>query len=183
MTGQTFECPFAAHGLDAFGRHQFEQMADRRRKDVLVAFVVVVHFLEPAERLGDVAGDGRFLRNDECFAHLCARAFTPGAANMRRKSFLSNRELEERRQSNSPSLRRRDGQGEVLFEPPMKTNQHQFYDHKRTPRAHRISLSRRSGDGATINHSTLHADAIEIAAAVLGDLSQWLPLLNTIKPL
>jgi hypothetical protein len=26
--------------------------------------------LEPAERLGDVAGDRRFLRNDESFAHL-----------------------------------------------------------------------------------------------------------------
>jgi hypothetical protein len=56
----------------------------------LVAFVKVVHFLETAERLGDVAGDGRFLRDDESFAHFGARAFTPGAANMRRKSFLSN---------------------------------------------------------------------------------------------
>src|ERR1039458_5863727 len=88
--GQMFERPFAARGLDAFGRHDGEQMADRRRKDVMVAFVIVVHFLEPAERLGDVAGDGRFLRDDEGFAHLCARAFTPGAENMRKKSFLSN---------------------------------------------------------------------------------------------
>jgi hypothetical protein len=89
MTGR-FERPFAARGLDAFRRHDGEQMADGRRNDVLVAFVKVVHFLETAERLGDVAGDGRFLRNDESFAHFYARACTPGAANMRRKSFLSN---------------------------------------------------------------------------------------------
>ena len=88
--GQMFERPFAARRLDAFRRHDGEQMADRRRNDVLVAFVKVVHFLESAERLGDVAGDGRFLRNDESFAHFYARACTPGAANMRRKSFLSN---------------------------------------------------------------------------------------------
>src|ERR1035437_4898903 len=72
--GQMFERPFAARGLDAFRRHNGEQMADRRRKDVMVAFVIVVHFREAADSLGDVAG-----------------AFTPGAANMRRKSFLSNR--------------------------------------------------------------------------------------------
>src|ERR1035437_181378 len=89
--GQMFERPFAPHGLDAFRRHDGEQMADRRRKDVMVAFVKVVYLLESAERLGDVAGDGRFLRNDECFAHLCASACTPGAANMRRKNYLSNR--------------------------------------------------------------------------------------------
>ena len=61
---QTFERPLAARGLDAFGRAQFEQMADGRREDVLVALVVIVLFLETAQRLGDVAGDGRFLRND-----------------------------------------------------------------------------------------------------------------------
>ena len=87
---QMLERPFAARGLDAFRRHDGEQMADRRRNDILVAFVEVFHFLESAERLGDVAGDGRFLRDDESFAHLLPRACTPGAANMRRKSFLSN---------------------------------------------------------------------------------------------
>ena len=35
----------------------------------MVALVVVVVLLEAAERLGDVAGDGRFLRNDQGLAH------------------------------------------------------------------------------------------------------------------
>jgi hypothetical protein len=42
---------------------------------------------------------------------LCARAFTPGAANMRRKSFLSNRT----RESNSAkSSHRATGNNEFL---------------------------------------------------------------------
>ena len=71
--GQALERPLAAHGLDALGRDQFEQMADGRREDVLVALEVVVVLLETAQRLGDVAGDGRFLRNDQGLAHMNPR--------------------------------------------------------------------------------------------------------------
>ena len=35
---QAFESPLAARGLDAFRRHDGEQMADRRRKDVAGRF-------------------------------------------------------------------------------------------------------------------------------------------------
>ncbi len=50
-----------------------EQMADGRRKHVIVAFVIVVVLLETAERLGDVAGDRRFLRNDKRLTHSLLR--------------------------------------------------------------------------------------------------------------
>ena len=56
--------PLAALDLELVRHAQLQQMADRRRKHVLVALVVVVLLLEAAQRLGDVAGDGRFLGND-----------------------------------------------------------------------------------------------------------------------
>ena len=66
---QVFESPFALRGLDARRRHDGQQMADRRRDDELVVLEIILMLLKLAERLRDVVGDGRFLRNDECFAH------------------------------------------------------------------------------------------------------------------
>ena len=85
MTGRCVKVHLPRFGLDAFRRHDGEQMADGRRDDILVVLEVIVVLLKLAERLGDVAGDGRFFRDDECFTHLMRRACTPGAANMRRK--------------------------------------------------------------------------------------------------
>ena len=73
MTGRCAKRPFAPRGLHAFGHGQFQQMADRRGKHVMVALVVIVVLLEAAQRLGDVAGHGRFLRNDQCFSHFLNR--------------------------------------------------------------------------------------------------------------
>ncbi len=67
---QTFECPFAARGFDAFGWNDGEQMADGRRDDIFVTLVEIFDFLETAERLGNVAGHRRFFCNDKCLAHL-----------------------------------------------------------------------------------------------------------------
>jgi len=67
---QVRKSPFAALHLELFRHGDGEQMADRRRDDVLVIFVEVRVLLELAERLGDVSGDRRFFRDDECFAHL-----------------------------------------------------------------------------------------------------------------
>ena len=61
---QMRESPLAALDLVAFGHGQFEQMANGRRQDVAVALIIIVLFLETAERLGDVAGDGRFFGYD-----------------------------------------------------------------------------------------------------------------------
>src|ERR1035441_47382 len=47
-------------------------MADGRRDDVIVVLEIVVVFLKLSERLADVAGDGRFLGDDESFAHVAA---------------------------------------------------------------------------------------------------------------
>ena len=67
---QIRERPFAALHLELFGHANREQMADRRRDDVLVILEVVVMFFKLAERLADVAGDGRFFRDDESFSHV-----------------------------------------------------------------------------------------------------------------
>ena len=66
---QMGEGPFAAFDLVLFRNGQLQQMADGRRQHVLVALVVIVLLLETAERLGDIAGDGRFLGNDQRFCH------------------------------------------------------------------------------------------------------------------
>ncbi len=68
--GQVGERPFAALHLELFRHGDGEQMADRRRDDVLVIFVEVRVLLKLAERLGNVPGDRRFFGDDECFAHL-----------------------------------------------------------------------------------------------------------------
>jgi hypothetical protein len=44
-------------------------MADRRRKDKTVAFVVVLRLGKTAQRLGDVRGDRRFFRYNKRFSH------------------------------------------------------------------------------------------------------------------
>src|SRR5260370_9112686 len=52
-------------------------MPDRRRKDVMIAFVVVFVFLETAQRLGDIAGDRRLLGNDQSFTHVTCSYLHP----------------------------------------------------------------------------------------------------------
>jgi hypothetical protein len=66
---QALERPLALRGLDARRRHNGQQMADRGRDDELVVLEIIVAFLKLSDRLGDVAGDGRFFRNNEGFAH------------------------------------------------------------------------------------------------------------------
>ena len=78
---QMREGPFAALHLVTFGHGQFEQMADGRRQHVLVALVVIVLLLETAERFGDIAGDGRFLGNDQRFCHGHDRLDLPATHN------------------------------------------------------------------------------------------------------
>ena len=61
---QAFERPLAPHGLDARRGHDGEQMADGRRDHVLLVLEVVIHPLKSTQRFGDIAGDGRLLRDD-----------------------------------------------------------------------------------------------------------------------
>src|SRR5262249_20267211 len=63
-----FHVPFVLlfHG----GRDgELEEMTDRPRDQVFLVLEIVLAFLEAAERLGDVAGDRRFLGNDEGLRH------------------------------------------------------------------------------------------------------------------
>ncbi len=61
--------PFAALDLELLRHGDGQQMADRRRDDVLVILVEVRVFLELAERLGDVPGDRRLFCDDKSFSH------------------------------------------------------------------------------------------------------------------
>ena len=69
--GQGGEGPFATLDVVLLGDNQLEQMADGGRDDVFLALVEVARlvFGHAAERLGEVACDGRFFRNDENFTH------------------------------------------------------------------------------------------------------------------
>ena len=53
-------------------------MTDRPRDQVFLVLEVVLAFFEAAERLGDVAGDRRFLSNDEGLRHGAAIELTYG---------------------------------------------------------------------------------------------------------
>ena len=61
---QMRKSPLAALDLHAFRQAKLQQMADRGRKDIAVALVMVSRFGETAERLGDVRGHRRLFRND-----------------------------------------------------------------------------------------------------------------------
>ena len=75
--GQIRQGPLAALDLELLRHGQFQQMPDCRRKDLVVALVEVILFLETAQRLGDVAGDRRFLRDNQCFSHSVGRLLQP----------------------------------------------------------------------------------------------------------
>ena len=66
---QVLERPFAALDVKLLGHHELEQVADRGRKHVLVAFEVVALAREAAERARDVGGDRRLLCDDEFLGH------------------------------------------------------------------------------------------------------------------
>ena len=66
---QVRERPLSFLGFELLRASQFEQMTDRRRQHVAIALVIVVLLLETADRLGNVASDGRFLGDDQRFAH------------------------------------------------------------------------------------------------------------------
>jgi hypothetical protein len=87
--GQTLESPLAARGLHALRRHDGEQMADCRRDDVFVVLEVIVLLLKLAERLADVAGDRRFLRDDEGFAHVTRQTCKPRSVTVATYFFRS----------------------------------------------------------------------------------------------
>src|SRR5712692_3824404 len=63
------EGPLTAFDFVLLGHANFQQVADGGRKHVAVAFKVVVLLLKTAERLGDVAGDGRFFGDYQRFSH------------------------------------------------------------------------------------------------------------------
>src|SRR5216684_4820514 len=63
------EGPLAAFDFILLGHANFQQVADGGRKHVVVAFIIVVLLLKPTERLGDVAGDGRFFGDYQRFSH------------------------------------------------------------------------------------------------------------------
>jgi len=69
MTGRCLNVHLPRAASTPSGGTMVSRWPTADENDVLVAFVVIALFLEPAERFGDVAGDGRFLRNDENFAH------------------------------------------------------------------------------------------------------------------
>ena len=67
--GQVGKGPLAALDLVFLGDHQFQQMADSRGENEVVALEIVVMLGETAKGFGDVGSDGRFFGNDELFAH------------------------------------------------------------------------------------------------------------------
>ena len=64
---QVREGPLALFDLEFVGDNQLEQMPDGRRNDGVLALeeLLAAVLFEPAERLGDVRGDGRFLGDDQ----------------------------------------------------------------------------------------------------------------------
>jgi hypothetical protein len=67
--GQIGETPLAALDFIVFGRGDFQQVANCRGKDVVVAFVVFVMLGKAAQSLRDVVRDGRLFGDDQCFGH------------------------------------------------------------------------------------------------------------------
>src|SRR5207249_7651902 len=90
--GKMRKCPFASFDIMLFRNREFEQVTHGRRQHVAVAFVVIVLLLETAERLGDVAGDGRFLGDDQRFSHGSDRLDLPVARNCAQYFFFKRSE-------------------------------------------------------------------------------------------
>jgi hypothetical protein len=67
---QVSEAPFAALDFVFVGRGDLDQVANRRRKDEVVAFVVLVVLGEATQRARDISGDRRFFGNDESLGHV-----------------------------------------------------------------------------------------------------------------
>ena len=61
--------PFAALDLIIFWANQFEQMTDRRTDDRRLAFIIIIALSESTECSGDIAGNRRFLGNNQFFSH------------------------------------------------------------------------------------------------------------------
>ena len=67
---ERFEPPEAVFFLvDILGHQELGDVTHRGRDDKIVVLEIVLAFLEAAERLGDVAGDGRLLSNDQGLGH------------------------------------------------------------------------------------------------------------------
>ncbi len=62
--GQGAEGPFAFFHFKLFRNRQLQQMAHGRGEHILIALVKLVLLAETAQRLGNIAGDRRFLCND-----------------------------------------------------------------------------------------------------------------------
>ena len=67
--GQVRERPFSSLDLELLGYGEREQVPNRGRQNVVVAFEIVALPCEAAERARDVGGDGRLLRDDQTFCH------------------------------------------------------------------------------------------------------------------
>ena len=66
---QMIEGPLTAFDFLFFRHGDFHQMADRGRQHVIVAFKEVFLFGEPAQRLGNIVGNGGFFGDDQGLAH------------------------------------------------------------------------------------------------------------------
>src|SRR5207302_1665156 len=67
--GQVRERPLAALDLLFLGHAEFEQMADRRRQHVPIAFEIVGVARKAAQRTRDIRGNGRLLGDDQALRH------------------------------------------------------------------------------------------------------------------
>ena len=70
---QIGERPFASLDVELLRCGDLDQMADRRRQQVVIAFEIIALFGEPAERSRDIRCDRRLLGNDQGFSHVVGR--------------------------------------------------------------------------------------------------------------
>ena len=111
---QMGEGPFAAFDFVPFRNGESEQVAHRRREHVTLALVVIVLLFEPAERLGDIAGDGRFLGNDQRFCHGHDRLDLPATHNYLQDFFSKRGNVAKNvREVKAVSFLNSDGSGKV----------------------------------------------------------------------
>jgi hypothetical protein len=71
---QVCERPLALLDVVFFRHREGEEVADRRRKDKVLAFEVVAFAREAAKGARDVGGDRRLLSDDEFFSHAARKA-------------------------------------------------------------------------------------------------------------
>jgi hypothetical protein len=67
--GEIGETPFSPFDFIFFRRRDLHEMADRRRKDEIVAFKVLVMLGKTAQSPRDVVRDGWLFGDDQCFGH------------------------------------------------------------------------------------------------------------------